>query len=1062
MTTTLPIAKRVSMALDLIRNRMPVASGPSARMPRGAKEAPFLWPTYQNGKPAWHIIDFESYATEGFTQNSLIYSAVMFKVRSIAQAPLTAYGGDMTNPKPLQSNAPLSMLAMHPNEHQSGIEFVQQALAYLNIAGECFIFLDREGGKGKLPRAMYAMRPDRVFIIPADRGLLGYVYVPNGKSVDEGIPILPEDMLHIKFPNPLDPLEGMGHGLSPISPLARSADVDNGITEFLKLFFDQSAIVPGILEFEQQIDESDVQRIKDRWREQYGGYENWAEVGVLDGGAKFNRIGLTFDEMAFPEIDRRNESRILGPFGVPPILIGSRVGLEHGTYANYKEARSACWEDTLIPESLLFEMEFLRLADPSSGQWLMFDLSSVPALQRDLGTLIEAAFKLWTMGVPANTALSTVGVDVEPTEFGDIPFVTTGVVSAENAIAPPQPPPPQLVPGGQQPPPDQQGDLPPGDPAVQMARQVLALLTGQRGDATRLMLPFPLGNIQRINPTKFTPIEKVWLWFKTNKEAADFEPEFADMAAVAFDEDRRALLALLHDEKNRSWQQKASIYWSNVEHSWDWYMREGESYAQWAEKFEPLLKGVMVNQGVNWSMALGIRFDGRQLDAEDWFQDYTLKFAQPIGQTTLDDIHVLFEQGLAEGWSINKVQANLGTLFDQYIYGDLTDDDFAWFNSRRPPHRTELIARTETMRASNAGSHRVFQRWGVSRKGWLAAHDDRTRKSHREAGAKYGPGGSVGPIPLDDFFVVGGSLLEYPGDPGAPIKETANCRCTVMPEVDDGWEAGYPPLPEDVPTTAIPKPVPSGPPPAGKPPIPPKPVTAPPPGENVPVVDGVRTPMNDQHAQKLTEAYDEWVKGLTSAEREALEWYTGSGYKEINRVARNQKDPSASRRQVSGLSEHQTMGEAVKSLDAALEDGRQFNTEPLKVWRGMNLEHFGFDAKSSTPPDLSTLIGTVQIDPGYPSTTVLLSQAQGWASARSIPGIVEITVPAGYAGAYVKEVSSYSRENEFLLPRGTRWQIVDAREVGISDLYNEAQVPNPYPSLNRGKINYIKVELLTD
>jgi len=59
-------------------------------------------------------------------------------------------------------------------------------------------------------------------------------------------------------------------------------------------------------------------------------------------------------------------------------------------------------------------------------------------------------------------------------------------------------------------------------------------------------------------------------------------------------------------------------------------------------------------------------------------------------------------------------------------------------------------------------------------KEWIASFDDRTRSSHAEAGASE-------PVPYNDAFMVGGSLLMYPGDPSGPAAEVVNCRCSVAP-----------------------------------------------------------------------------------------------------------------------------------------------------------------------------------------------------------------------------------------------------------------------------------------
>ncbi len=64
------------------------------------------------------------------------------------------------------------------------------------------------------------------------------------------------------------------------------------------------------------------------------------------------------------------------------------------------------------------------------------------------------------------------------------------------------------------------------------------------------------------------------------------------------------------------------------------------------------------------------------------------------------------------------------------------------------------------------------------RKYWLATHDSRTRPAHFAAYERYKPGGSVGPIPEGDDFVVGGQRCAGPHDPRLSAAMRVNCRCT--------------------------------------------------------------------------------------------------------------------------------------------------------------------------------------------------------------------------------------------------------------------------------------------
>lgn len=452
-----PRALTIADKMALLARPRRVTPGGSWPLPQ-VKASPFLWPDFRAGRPEWHLIDLQGYIEEGFNLNALIYSAIMYKVRALWQAPLRGYTGDEDHPDPLPADDPLSKLVARPNPHQSFQEMQGQLTVYLNLDGNAYVWLDRskrEDGSG-VPMAMYGLRPDRVFVVPdkgkRGSGLLGYLYVPEGKSQwghwDRGrrlaamergevLVIPPADMMHVKLPNPGDPLEGMGYGLSPLSAAARPGDVDNKITDFLKLFFDHGAMPMGLLSFDAPMTDETVAIARQRWQEIYGGFENWADVAVLDQGGKYERITPTFEEMGFEGIDGRNEARILGPFGVPGMLIGARQAMDRSTYSNMEEARRMCWQDTLLPESQFFEVEWrYYLSDAGAGTFVAYDYSSVPALQRDVPSMASAWVNLVTHGVPKNAAAQVVGLDIPPQPDGDVIYMPINLIPVSTAIAP--------------------------------------------------------------------------------------------------------------------------------------------------------------------------------------------------------------------------------------------------------------------------------------------------------------------------------------------------------------------------------------------------------------------------------------------------------------------------------------------------------------------------------------------------------------------------------------------------------------------------------------------------
>lgn len=699
-----------------------------------------IWPSSLLGKPSWDMVDVESYIQYGFSLNAIIYGAIMYKVRALSSAPLRAYSGQKDSPTPLPDNNPLAMLVTQPNPAQDYLQFHSWITMFLNLSGNVYLFLARDRAS-QLPYAIYPLRSNCVKIIPSverDRPVLGYMYVPEGGSYNEMFPILPEDIIHIKLPNPNDPLNGAGYGMSPLSSVAQSANVDNEITKFLKVFFEKGAMFQNVVSFDVAMQPKDIAKAREAFEQIYGGVENWSKFAILDNGAKLQRVTPTFDEMGFETIDARNETRMLGPFGVPPILISARVGLERSTFSNYEEARKACWEDTLLPELRLGESAFQKKLT-FGNTWVKYDLSDIPALRRDILPLTTAALNLIKGGVPPRIAFGTVGLEVEQYPGDDQPY---------RAPTPLQVNPPN-------PEDDTQEDVEPDTDEEQRSHAA------------------PQFKILK------WPYDAKAMATKVDNIAVSWEERFGNEANRQFKEELRTLLAFTSEAQRAALHRKATISWNALASTvLEWY--QSTRPEAWRNAFVPLLEGVMLDAGREWANTLGITWDVRNLRGEVWFQNYTLKFAQPITDTSSKAVQDVIAQGQAEGWTIPQFQTHLETLFDQWMKGNLSPQDFEWFEQRLPPYRRELIARTETMRSANAGTLELGKEWGVQRKAWLNTDDDRTRETHIQAGLDYGESGNPGPIPIDSEFIIGGASMNAPGDPSAPVEEIANCRCTLL------------------------------------------------------------------------------------------------------------------------------------------------------------------------------------------------------------------------------------------------------------------------------------------
>jgi len=85
--------------------------------------------------------------------------------------------------------------------------------------------------------------------------------------------------------------------------------------------------------------------------------------------------------------------------------------------------------------------------------------------------------------------------------------------------------------------------------------------------------------------------------------------------------------------------------------------------------------------------------------------------------------------------------------------------------------RARLIAENEANSIYNDAQFQDAVLTGKRYKTWHAIMDNRTRETHREVNGTT--------IPIDQYFVVGNSLMFFPRDSSADPEEVVNCRCTA-------------------------------------------------------------------------------------------------------------------------------------------------------------------------------------------------------------------------------------------------------------------------------------------
>ncbi len=273
----------------------------------------------------------------------MAYRCVRLVAEAAASAPLVVFeGGERAG-----GEHPLSRLLERPNPEQGGADLLEGFYGAVQVSGNGY--LEAASGDGGDVAELYALRPDRMAVVPGARGWPeAYQYSVDGRTAvirreaDGWLPVL-----HLKLFNPSDDW----YGASPLEAAAFAVDVHNASGAWNKALLDNAARPSGALvyrpsEVGDRLSDAEFERVKAELSAGYTGVANAGRPLLLDGGLDFKPIALSPAEMDFIAGKHAAAREIALALGVPPQILGIPGD---ATYANYREANAALWRQTIVP-----------------------------------------------------------------------------------------------------------------------------------------------------------------------------------------------------------------------------------------------------------------------------------------------------------------------------------------------------------------------------------------------------------------------------------------------------------------------------------------------------------------------------------------------------------------------------------------------------------------------------------------------------------------------------------------------------------------------------------------
>jgi len=163
----------------------------------------------------------------------------------------------------------------------------------------------------------------------------------NGQGTSASI-VPFEQVIHFKLANPFNPL----YGLSMFTAAARPILLDRYKNEFEMAFYLRGATNSGVIETDQDISKTRMERLMRTFEQAFTGKRNWWRTLFLPKGARWVSSGLTMNEMQHLEGLRENRLTLLAVLGVPPSQIGIVQDVNRAT-SETQEA--AFWQNCIMP-----------------------------------------------------------------------------------------------------------------------------------------------------------------------------------------------------------------------------------------------------------------------------------------------------------------------------------------------------------------------------------------------------------------------------------------------------------------------------------------------------------------------------------------------------------------------------------------------------------------------------------------------------------------------------------------------------------------------------------------
>jgi HK97 family phage portal protein len=622
------------------------------------------------------------------------------------------------------------------NPFQTKTEFIENTVINLRCTGDAFWFKVRNS-KGQVAE-LWNLRPDLMTVITDPVNFIKGYSITKFDGTEEKF--APDDIVHIKYPNPLNAYLG----LSPLQAAQKRIQTEEFATTWQRDFFLNSARPDALIKNPMTTLTPDQKEdIREGWNKKHRGPGNSSKVAILEGGLDYQLISISQKEMDYIESLKFTRDDILVAFQVPKPIVAV---VDDVNRANSETAMFIFLSETIKPEiARIVENINEQLIYEEFGEEFYIDFDDPTPANRDLQLReykegIEANYLLinevrskeglppvrggWSFYMPVMNS-ATGGLN-----SADQKSLTKAIISESDENE-------RIIKDANKP---KQYNF----KGRFMLKQKFILYENMEKAIRESSVSEKKTKKEKKNSKKSVSLIK----------EVDVRNGYAGMIMKAIDDkssklenESNAFFKKQEERVLKSLEKKAKGKNKALKVS-DIFNSEKEKGLT-VEFILPYISEYLKSSGQEALALLSPQEDFNTTKRiEAIIKKRAEQFAEEVGNTTLEGLESALAEGIAAGEGIVDLSKRVADEYNAF-----------------PSYRSERIARTEATAANNEGMLEGYKQSEVATgKEWIATMDNRTREEHAMLNGEI--------VALDKDFSNG---LPYPSEP--------NCRCVIGPAI---------------------------------------------------------------------------------------------------------------------------------------------------------------------------------------------------------------------------------------------------------------------------------------